>query len=102
MRSRRLGILAGFAAVLVVGVLLFVLVVTLSQTSKAFTVGVQSGGPAVTLTTNQTVCQQPLDVPRGGSFDRIRLKLGTYGKPGPPLAIAVKVASTGRILALGR
>jgi hypothetical protein len=100
MRSR-LGILGGFTAVVVVGVLAFALFVALRQTPKAFTVGVQSGGPAVTLRAGQTACQAPLDVPRGGAFDRVRLKVGTYFKAGPPLDVSVRRGIDGPVLARG-
>ncbi|WCB96583.1 hypothetical protein DSM104299_05347 [Baekduia alba] len=100
MRSR-LGTLGGFAAVVVVGVLAFALIVTLRQTPKAFTVGVQSGGVAVSPRAGQTACQAPLDVPRGGAFDRVRLKLGTYRKAGPPLDVLVRRGIRGPVLAHG-
>src|ERR1700754_3786601 len=89
MRSR-LGTLAGFTAVAVVGVLAFVLFVTLHQTPKAFSTGVQSGGPVAPLEAGQTACQAPLDVPKGGTFDRVRLRLGTYGVAGPGLDVFVR------------
>jgi hypothetical protein len=88
MRSR-LGVLGGFTAVAVVGVLAFVLYLALHETPRAWTVGVQAGGPVATIKTGQTLCQSPLDVPRGGSFDRVRLRLGTYHVDGPGLDVFV-------------
>lgn len=99
MRSR-LGILGGFTAVAVVGVLAFVLYLTLHQTPRAWTVGVQAGGPVATIKTGQTLCQSPLEVPRGGSFDRVRLRLGTYHVDGPGLDVFVNDAHR-RVLAHG-
>src|SRR3954471_7041453 len=100
MRSR-LGILGGFTAVMAVGVLGFALFLVVRQTPKAFTVGVQSGAPAVVLRAGQTACQAPLDVPPGGAFDRVRLKVGTYFKAGPPLEVAVRRGVRGPVLARG-
>jgi hypothetical protein len=89
MRSR-LGIAAGFTAVAVVGVLAFALFLALHQTPKAWSTGVSPAAPVVTLKGGQTVCQKPLDVPRGGSFDRVRLTLGTFRVAGPGLDVFVK------------
>jgi len=100
MRSR-LGILGGFTAVAVVGVLAFALFLALRQTPRAFTVGVQPSGVAITLRAGETVCQAPLIVPRGGAFDRVRLQLGTYRQAGPPLDVVVRRGVKGPVLARG-
>jgi hypothetical protein len=99
MRSR-LGSIAGFVAVAVVGVLLFVGYLTLHQTPRAWTVGVQAGGVVATLKGDQTICQAPLDVPKGGTFDRVRLRLGTFRLAGPGLDVFVRGRSRG-VLARG-
>jgi hypothetical protein len=88
MRSR-LGILAAFTGVVVVGVLAFALVVALRQTPRAFSIGVQSAGAVVALKDGQEVCQAPIDVPAGGAFDRVRIRVGTFSRSGPPLALTV-------------
>jgi hypothetical protein len=100
MRSR-LGILGGFTAVVVVGVLAFALVLVLRQTPRAFTLGVPSGGPVVALRAGQTACQAPVDVPRGGAFDRVRLKVGTFHRVGSPLKVTVRRGVKGPVLARG-
>jgi hypothetical protein len=88
MRSR-LGILSAFVGVVVVGVLAFALFVALRQTPHAFSLGVQSAGAVVTLKDGQEVCQAPIDVPAGAAFDRIRVRLGTFSRTGPEVAVAV-------------
>lgn len=99
MRSR-LGILGGFVAVVAIGVLAFALFITLRQTPKAWTAGVSPAAAVVTLKSGQTVCQTPLDVPRGGSFDRVRMRLGTFRVAGPGLDVFVKDKNNG-VLAHG-
>lgn len=88
MRSR-LGILGAFVGVVVVGVLAFALFVALRQTPHAFSTGVQSAGAVVTLKDGQEVCQTPIDVPAGGTFDRVRIRVGTFSRSGSALALAV-------------
>lgn len=92
MRSR-LGILGAFTGVIVVGVLAFALVLALRQTPRAFSIGVQSAGAVVALKDGQEVCQAPIDVPAGGAFDRVRVRLGTFSRPGPPVALTIRDAS---------
>lgn len=86
--------LAGVAAVLVGGVL--------RATPRGFTIGVPASYPAVSLKPRQTVCQRPIAVPPGGAFDRIRLVLGTFGRPrGPQIDVTVQGAR-GPVHARGR
>jgi hypothetical protein len=100
MRSR-LGTLTGFAVVVVVGVVAFALFVVLRQTPNAFTLGVHSGAAVAPLKAGQTVCQAPIDVPSGGGFDRVRVRIGTYGHAGPAVALTVRDAH-GATVASGR
>ena len=77
------------------------LVVGLTQrTSLAFTLGVFPATPAAELNPGQRVCQVPIAVPSGAEFDRIVVKLGTFGKPGPELEASV-ADSTGRVISRG-
>jgi hypothetical protein len=97
MRSVRL-VIAGMTAAAVVGLA----VVALSQrTSLAFTLGVARAAAVARLGPGEQACQQPVDVPAGAAFDRVALGVGTYGRPGPPLAVTVRAASGGGVLASG-
>ena len=70
------------------------------RTSLAFTLGVNSTAPVVVLSHGREACQQPIDVPRGGGFDRVTFKVGTFYRPGSRLALTVRGAR-GRVLARG-
>jgi hypothetical protein len=96
MRSARIVVL-GAAVLAVVAV---AAVALLTHTSQAFTLGVVRAAPAVTLEPGQQACQRPIDVPGGGSFDRVGLSVGTFQRAGSPLAITVADLG-GRALARG-
>lgn len=86
-------------AVLAVGLLGLLLAALLDKERRAFTVGVASGGPAVELQPGRGVCQGVIDVPRGGAFDTVRVLLGTYFRPGPPVRVTVREPDGGLIAA---
>lgn len=96
MRSARIVVVGAAVA----GVLLLALLAVGHKTSLAFTLGVVRAAPVVTLTSGQTVCQQPIDVPGGGRFDRVALSVGTFQSTGAPLAITVRDAG-GRVVSTG-
>jgi hypothetical protein len=96
MRSAR-GVVVGIA---VAGVVLVAAIALLHRTSLAFTPGVVPATPVVTLGPAQQACQQPLDVPDGGDFDRVAVVVGARGGNASPLRLAVRRAD-GRVLASG-
>ena len=73
---------------------------TLRGERLAFTLGVTSGGPVAVVEPGSRVCQRDVIVPQGGGFDRVRLSLGTYQRPGPPVDLIVRDAG-GATLARG-
>jgi hypothetical protein len=97
MRSARLALLVT-VTLGVVGLATFAIV---RQTSLAFTLGVAPAAPVAELRPSQSVCQRPIDVPAHGEFDRIRLTLGTFGKSGPPIAVAIR-STSGTAIGRGR
>ena len=79
------------AAVLIaLTVLAFAATVILRDDRLAFTLGVTNGGPVAVLEPGSRVCQRDIPVPQGGGFDRVRLSLGTFERPGPPVAVTVR------------
>jgi hypothetical protein len=87
MRSGRVALFA----VLAFGLIALIAVAVVKRTSTAFTLGVVSTAPVVTLQAGQEACQLPIDVPSGGSFDRVAFRLGTFGAAhGPRLQVAVR------------
>jgi hypothetical protein len=67
---------------------------------RAFTLGVTSAGPVAELQPGDGACQGVIDVPRNAEFDTVRLQLGTYRRPGPPVRVVVR-SDGGRRLAAG-
>jgi hypothetical protein len=66
----------------------------------AFEVGLPAVRLADDLQPGERTCRARIDAP--ADFDRIRLVTGTFGLPGPPLAIDVTDELSGRRLAAGR
>jgi hypothetical protein len=93
MRSPR----AVIAGVVVAAVVSIAAVAFLHRTALAFTPGVAPAAPVVRLAAGERVCQQPLDVPDGGRFDRVAVVVGG----GSPLTLDVRAAG-GRAVASGR
>jgi hypothetical protein len=83
-----------------VGVLAFLVVAQREERRLAFTLGVVGDRVAVRIDPGRTACQTPVlgSVP----FDAVELVFGTYRRPGPPLVVSVRDASSGRKLTAGR
>jgi hypothetical protein len=85
-----------------VAVLAVAAVALAQRSSEAFTLGVRSALPAAELKPGMEACQTPIAVPPGGAFDRVVLRLGTYGRPGPAVSVEVRDAASRRLLSQGR
>lgn len=94
---RAITVLLAVVALGVIGLLATALV---RDTPRAFTLGVANGAPVVTLRPGHSVCQRPILVPDGAGFERVRLSLGTFRRPGPALAVTVR-SQGGDVLARG-
>jgi hypothetical protein len=92
MRSARL-IVVGLTAA---AVLAMAVVALAQRTSLAFTLGVARAAAVARLGPGEQVCQEPIDVPAGGAFDRVTL--GASGRGA--LRLTVRDAR-GRVLAAG-
>jgi hypothetical protein len=97
MRSARLVVLGAVVA----GVAALTLLAVSERTSLAFTLGVVRSKPVVALGHGQRVCQRPIDVPADAAFDRVALSVGTFRRPGSPLAISV-LDERGGVVGRGR
>lgn len=60
-----------------------------TRTSRGFTLGVPSQFPSHPVQAGQTLCQRPVHVPPGGSFDRVDFEVGTDHRIGPTLDVTV-------------
>ena len=70
-----------------------VLVAAASKSSdEVESVGVKPVYPVAPIAHGATACQQPLGVTEG--FSRVRFNVGTFGKPGPALAVTVRDEAT--------
>jgi hypothetical protein len=92
MPSRRAAALA-IAAVMLVVVLLLAITGAGKRTGLVLTTAVTPAYPVAPVGPGATVCQKPLGIT--DSFDRVLLHVGTFGKPGPPLAVSVLDHQTG-------
>src|SRR4051794_17786973 len=92
MRSVRL-IVVGLTAA---AVLALAVVAVAQRTSLAFTLGVARAAAVARLAPGEEACQQPIDVPSGGAFDRVAL--GVSGRAA--LRLTVRGAGGG-VLATG-
>lgn len=93
---------AAIAAALCGAAVLAVLAVAaLQRNSLAFTLGVYPGLVAVVLDPGQSACQTPVVVPDRSAFDGVEVQLGTFGRPGPAMAVDVRDAATQRVVARG-
>jgi hypothetical protein len=95
---------SGLVATVLIGAAVLALAATaaLRDNRLAFTLGVTSAGPVAELPEGQRACQRGVAVPPDGGFDRVRLALGTYSRPGPPVSVTVEDAVTGARVAGGR
>jgi hypothetical protein len=98
MPSRRAAAL-GIAAVLLVAVVVLAVTGAGKRTDLVLTTGVPPIYPVAPVGPGKTVCQKPLGITDG--FDRVRVHVGTFGKPGPPLAVSVLDHRTGAELGRG-
>lgn len=91
----------GFLAVLAAGLIAVVAVAVTSSSGLVYALGATAAGPAAPIEPGGVACQGPIAVPDGAEFDRVGFKLGTYGEPGPEIAVEVREAGGGRRLASG-
>jgi hypothetical protein len=78
--------------------IVLLLVVATTSERRAFTLGVEATGPALTLAPNDEVCQQPVAIPDGdAAFDRVAFTLGSVDQPGSPVDVTLKAADGGTI-----
>ncbi|HZO59469.1 MAG TPA: hypothetical protein VFB51_07250 [Solirubrobacterales bacterium] len=89
MPSARSGIvaLAAVAACAVVGLLAVALT---DDRDLAFTLGVQASQPAAVIGRGDAACQFPIDA--SAKARSVKVKVGTYRRPGPPLEFRVSTS----------
>jgi hypothetical protein len=86
-----------FALVLGAGIAALIALALISDRSQAFTLGVRADAAVAKLRPGDEVCQRPIEVLE--RFDRARIQLGTYGRPGSPYSVEVRRQGAGRPLA---
>jgi hypothetical protein len=92
--------LIAFVAVFAVGLVALVITAALERKSEAFTLGVIPAAGIARLGSDDELCQKPIDVI--DSFERVRLQLGTFARPGQPFVVEVRDARGGRSIARAR
>lgn len=97
MRSPRVAFLATLAA----GAVLFLVVSLVRGTPLAYTLGVASNGVAVKLAPGKAFCQEPIVAQSGRAFDHVQVTVGTYHRPGSPLALTIVDPKSRAVLARG-
>src|SRR3954451_8539560 len=90
-----------FLGTLAAGAALFVLLAFVRGTSLNSTLGVPSNGVTVSLKPSEIFCQEPIVAQTDRPFDRVVTKLGTYGRPGPPVDVAGRDPRTPAPVPLG-
>lgn len=70
------------------------------QRDFAFTANVRATHVVATAVPGEEACQRGLGT--SARFDIVEVLLGTYARPGPPLAVTVREHESGRALARGR
>jgi hypothetical protein len=98
MRRRAL---AGFLAVLAVGLIAVAAVGLTRGSGLVYSLGVSAAGPAVAVAPGGVACQTPISVPDGAAFDRVGVTLSTYEQPGSELMVEVRSVDGDRRLATG-
>jgi hypothetical protein len=88
-----------FLATVAAGALLFLVLSLVRGTALTYTLGVPSNGVAVKLAPRKEFCQEPIVAESDRSFDRVTVVLGTYDRPGPALAVAIRDPKTRAVLA---
>lgn len=86
--------LTAFAAVFAAGLAALVITAQLERKSEAFTLGVLPSAGIERLVQGDELCQRPIDVI--DSFDRVKLQLGTFARPGSPFVLEVRAGDAGR------
>jgi hypothetical protein len=89
MRSRRTATI-GLVAALLVGIVALVVGALTSDSDVAQTVGVLPVYPVAPLAAGEEACESPVAL--ADPVERVRFHIGTFGKPGPPLAFTVRNA----------
>jgi hypothetical protein len=89
--------LFAFAAVFAVGLVGLMVVAALDRKSEAFTLGVVPIAAITRLGSEHELCQRPIEVV--DSFDRVRLQVGTFARPGQPFVLDVRGARDDRSIA---
>ena len=84
MSSARSGVIA-FALVAAAALAGLVVVAITDDRELAFTLGVRPTQVAAVVEPGKRACQRPLDV--SADARSVRFQVGTYGKPGPELAV---------------
>lgn len=78
-----------FLGVTFVALGLLVVATAIKTSSLAFSLGTTTSAVAVKVGPRDEACQRPISVPDDGGFKALRLSLGTYRRPGPPLTAVV-------------
>ena len=74
----------------------------LRSSTLVYSLGVAPAVPVADLRPGQQACQGAIIVPNGTAFDRVRIALGTYRRPGPELEVVVRRAADRAPIARGR
>lgn len=93
----------GFLAMLAAGMVTLLVYLATTEADQSFTLGVISTGVAVDLPGGQRVCQRFVDVPETGTFQDVRIIIGTHFRPrGPRVPVVVtKGDPSGEVMARG-
>ena len=74
----------------------------LRSSTLVYSLGVAPAVPVAGLRPGQQACQGAVIVPNGTAFDRVRIALGTYRRPGPEVEVVVRRAASRVPIARGR
>lgn len=96
---RRSSALAALCAALLVGAATLLVPAATDDHRLAFSRGVRPQQVAVVVNPGERACQRPF-LARSG-FNAARFQVGTYGRPGPALAVSARDASTGALVGSG-
>ena len=97
--ARRGRIVAGLAGALALGLVALLLAGALTRTRQVETLGVLPIYPVAPLVRGQQTCEH--DVALADPLEGVRVHVGTFGKPGPPIGVTIR-SSSGSVLASGR
>jgi hypothetical protein len=101
MPSRRAAVASaiGMAVMVLAGVLALAVTGAGKRTDLVFDTAVNAIYPVAPVKPGSTLCQYPFGAT--DTFDRVRFSAGTFGRPGPPLAVSVLDHFTGAELGRG-